>query len=57
MMIFVGILFLISGATSLLYRVTWRRMLSLFFGSDAYAAAITLGVSMGWERSGVGDER
>ncbi|MEE9608110.1 MAG: fused MFS/spermidine synthase, partial [Myxococcota bacterium] len=43
----IAILFLFSGATSLLYQVAWMRMLSLFFGSDLYAAAITLSVFMG----------
>jgi len=43
----VGALFVLSGATSLLYQVAWVRMLSLFFGSDIYAASITLSVFMG----------
>lgn len=43
----VTFLFILSGATSLVYQVTWTRMLSLFFGSDVYAAAITLSVFMG----------
>jgi len=43
----VSVLFLLSGATSLFYQVAWVRMLSLFFGSDLYAAAITLSVFMG----------
>ena len=43
----VALLFLLSGATSLAYQVGWTRMLSLFFGSDVYAAAITLSVFMG----------
>lgn len=42
-----GLLFLLSGATSLAYQVAWTRILSLFFGSDVYAAAITLSVFMG----------
>ncbi len=42
----ISILFLLSGATSLFYQVAWVRMLSLFFGSDLYAAAITLSVFM-----------
>ena len=42
----VGIFF-VSGASSLVYQVIWVRMLSLFFGSDVYAAAITLSVFMG----------
>jgi spermidine synthase len=40
-------IFFLSGATSLVYQVIWVRMLSLFFGSDVYAAAITLSVFMG----------
>lgn len=43
----IGSLFVISGATSLVYQVVWVRMLSLFFGSDVYAAAIMLSVFMG----------
>ena len=43
----VGGIFLLSGATALVYQVAWMRMLSLFFGSDVYAAAITLSVFMG----------
>lgn len=43
----VGILFFLSGGTALVYQVVWMRQLSLFFGSDAYAAAITLSVFMG----------
>lgn len=43
----VAVLFLLSGVTSLFYQVAWVRMLSLFFGSDMYAAAITLSVFMG----------
>ena len=40
-------IFFVSGASSLVYQVIWVRMLSLFFGSDVYAAAITLSVFMG----------
>ena len=40
-------IFVLSGATSLAYQVVWMRKLSLFFGSDVYAAAITLAVFMG----------
>lgn len=42
-----SIIFFLSGATSLVYQVSWMRMLSLLFGSDVYAAAITLAVFMG----------
>ncbi len=57
----VALIFLLSGATSLAYQVAWTRMLSLFFGSDVYAAAITLGVFMvglslgGWGAGRWGD--
>ncbi len=56
-----SIFFLLSGATSLTYQVVWMRRLSLFFGSDIYAAAIILSVFMGglslgsWIISRVGD--
>ncbi len=43
----IGTIFLLSGATSLVYQVAWMRLLSLFFGSDVYAAAITLSAFMG----------
>jgi len=38
--------FFVSGILSLIYQVMWVRMLSLFFGSDAYAVSITLSVFM-----------
>jgi spermidine synthase len=56
-----AVFFLLSGATSLTYQVVWMRRLSLFFGSDVYAAAIILSVFMGglslgsWYSSRVGD--
>src|SRR5213079_1668696 len=43
----VGGLFFFSGFAALVYQVVWMRHLSLFFGSDVYAAAITLSVFMG----------
>jgi len=43
---FVGALFFFSGFAALVYQVVWMRHLSLFFGSDVYAAAITLSVFM-----------
>jgi spermidine synthase len=43
----VGALFFFSGFAALVYQVVWMRHLSLFFGSDVYAAAITLSVFMG----------
>ncbi|MCC7048153.1 MAG: fused MFS/spermidine synthase [Alphaproteobacteria bacterium] len=57
----IGTVFVLSGATSLVYQVAWVRMLSLFFGSDVFAAAITLSVFMGglslgsWLASRIGD--
>ncbi len=42
----VGTLFFLSGGTALIYQILWMRQLSLFFGSDVYAAAITLSVFM-----------
>jgi spermidine synthase len=43
----IGGLFFFSGFAALVYQVVWMRHLSLFFGSDVYAAAITLSVFMG----------
>src|SRR5262245_37073138 len=45
--LFVTGLFFFSGFAALIYQVVWMRQLSLFFGSDVYAAAITLSVFMG----------
>ena len=42
-----GALFFFSGFSSLLYEVVWMRRLSLFFGSDIYSAALTVGTFMG----------
>ena len=42
----ISILFFLSGLTSLVYQIIWMRQLSLFFGSDIYAASITLGTFM-----------
>jgi len=44
---FIAGLFFFSGFAALVYQVVWMRHLSLFFGSDVYAAAITLSVFMG----------
>src|SRR5215831_19967180 len=41
-----GGLFFFSGFAALVYQVVWMRQLSLFFGSDVHAAAITLSVFM-----------
>src|SRR5262249_19053621 len=43
----VGRMVFFSGFAALLYQVVWMRHLSLFFGSDVYAAAITLSAFMG----------
>ena len=43
----ISILFFLSGFTALVYQIIWMRQLSLFFGSDVYAATITLGTFMG----------
>ena len=43
----ITVVFIISGAAALIYQVLWMRHLSLFFGSDVFAAAITLSVFMG----------
>ena len=39
--------FFLSGLSSLIYEVVWMRRLALFFGSDVYSAALTLGAFMG----------
>ncbi len=44
---FFGGLFFFSGFAALVYQIVWMRHLSLFFGSDVYAAAMTLSVFMG----------
>lgn len=60
-MSWIVVVFLLSGATSLVYQVIWVRKLSLFLGSDVYAAALTLSVFMGglsigsWMAGRVGD--
>ena len=43
---FIAGLFFFSGFSALIYQVTWARRLSLFFGSDVYSTAITLGAFM-----------
>jgi spermidine synthase len=42
-----GAIFFFSGFSSLIYEVVWMRRLSLFFGSDIYSAALTVGTFMG----------
>jgi spermidine synthase len=42
----VGVIFLFSGAFALVYEVTWARMLTPQFGSDAVAIAIVVSVFM-----------
>jgi spermidine synthase len=44
--VLIHLLFLLSGASSLIYQVTWTRLLSLALGSDVHAATITLSVFM-----------
>lgn len=40
-------LFLLSGATALIYQVVWTRLLTLFFGSTTLAVSTVLAVFMG----------
>ncbi len=40
-------LFILSGATGLVYQVLWMRSLGLFFGSDIFAISIILSTFMG----------
>lgn len=40
-------LFLLSGATALVYQVVWTRLLTLFFGSTTLAVSTVLAVFMG----------
>lgn len=42
----ISALLFFSGASALVYQIVWMRQLSLFFGSDVYAAAITLSAFM-----------
>ena len=45
----VAVLFLISGATGLVYQVIWTRRLILLFGTTAHAVSAVLAViSWGW---------
>jgi spermidine synthase len=46
-LLLMGTIFFFSGFSSLLYEVVWMRRLSLFFGSDIYSAALTVGTFMG----------
>jgi len=41
------LLFLLSGATALIYQVVWTRLLTLFFGSTTLAVSTVLAVFMG----------
>lgn len=41
------VLFLLSGATALIYQVVWTRLLTLFFGSTTLAVSTVLAVFMG----------
>lgn len=45
-LVLVAVVFLFSGAFALVYEVTWARMLSREFGSDAVAIAIIVSVFM-----------
>ncbi len=47
MFYFMSGVFFLSGAIALVYQVVWMRILSLFLGSDIYAASIVLCVFMG----------
>ncbi len=47
MQLLVVLLFLISGATGLVYEVAWGKYLSLFFGSTAAAHTVVLAAFMG----------
>jgi len=47
LLLVMGVVFFFSGFSSLIYEVVWMRRLSLFFGSDVYSAALTLGAFMG----------
>jgi spermidine synthase len=41
-----SLIFFLSGSASLIYQVIWMKEMSLFFGSDIYASAITLAAFM-----------
>lgn len=43
----VGLIFVLSGATALVYEVVWTRQLTTFFGSTLYGVATVLSAFMG----------
>src|SRR5436309_528173 len=43
----IAILFIISGATGLIYQIVWFKYLSLFLGNSTHAQAIVLATFMG----------
>lgn len=47
MLALLGFLFLVSGASALIYEVVWTRQLTTFFGSTLYGVATVLSAFMG----------
>jgi hypothetical protein len=43
----IAILFVISGATGLIYQILWFKYLSLFLGNTTYAQTVVLTAFMG----------
>ena len=43
----IAVLFVISGATGLMYQIAWFKYLSLFLGNTTYAQTIVLATFMG----------
>jgi len=43
----IAILFIISGATGLIYQILWFKYLSLFLGNTTYAQTVVLTAFMG----------
>src|SRR5512137_427211 len=46
-MTIIALLFIISGATGLIYQIVWFKYLSLFLGNTTYAQTIVLATFMG----------
>ena len=44
---FIAVLFVVSGATGLIYQIAWFKYLSLFLGNTTYAQTIVLATFMG----------
>ena len=44
---FIAVLFIVSGATGLIYQIAWFKYLSLFLGNTTYAQTIVLATFMG----------